>query len=91
MSQARLLLSAIEDLDIAAQIRSSAAAVDGATDLNGLIKSLTPELKERATVRGAKVDIALSRMPAICSLEQAVVERLMRRFCSALIDAAPTA
>ena len=88
VSQARLLLSAIEDLDIAAQIRSSAAAVDGATDLNGLIKSLTPELKERATVRGAKVDIALSRMPAICSLEQAVVERLMRRFCSALIDAA---
>ena len=82
------MLSAIEDLDIAAQIRSSAAAVDGATDLNGLIKSLTPELKERATVRGAKVDIVLSRMPAICSLEQAVVERLMRRFCSALIDAA---
>ena len=88
VDQARLLLSAIEDLDIAAQIRSSAAAVDGATDLNGLIKSMTPELKERATIRGAKLDIALSRSPAICSLEQAVVERLMRRFSFALIDAA---
>lgn len=88
VDQARLLLSAIEDLDIAAQIRSSAAAVDGATDLNGLIKSMTPELKERATIRGARLDIALSRTPAICSLEQAVVERLMRRFCFALIDAA---
>ena len=87
VDQARLLLSAIEDLDIAAQIRSSAAAVDGATDLNGLIKSMTPELKERATIRGARLDIALSRTPAICSLEQAVVERLMRRFCFALIDA----
>jgi signal transduction histidine kinase len=88
VSQARLLLSAIEDLDIAAQIRSSAAAVDGATDLNGLIKALTPELKERATIRGARLDITHSRTPAICSLEQAVVERLMRRFCIALIDAA---
>jgi len=29
-------------------------------------------------------------MPAICSLEQAVVERLMRRFCSALIGRAST-
>lgn len=88
VSQARLLLSAIEDLDIAAQIRSTAAAVDGATDLNGLMKALTPELKERATIRGARLDIALSRTPAICSLEQAVVERLMRRFCFALIDSA---
>ena len=88
VEQARLLLSAIEDLDIAAQIRSTATAIDGATDLNGLIKTLTPELRERATIRGARLDVALSRMPAICSLEQAVVERLMRRFCSALIDAA---
>jgi outer membrane biosynthesis protein TonB len=88
VSQARLLLSAIEDLDIAAQIRSTASAIDGATDLNGLMKALTPELKERATRRGARLDVALSRTPAICSLEQAVVERLMRRFCFALIDSA---
>ena len=88
VAQARLLLSAIEDLDIAAQIRSSAAAIDGSTDLNALVKSLTPELKDRATIRGAKLDVTLSRAPAICSLERAVVERLMRRFCFALVDAA---
>lgn len=88
VAQARLLLSAIEDLDIAAQIRSSAAAIDGSTDLNALVKALTPELQDRATIRGAKLDVALSRSPAICSLERAVVERLMRRFCFALVDAA---
>jgi hypothetical protein len=88
VAQARLLLSAIEDLDIAAQIRSSAAAIDGSTDLNALVKSLTPELKDRVTVRGAKLEVALSRMPAICSLERAVVERLMRRFFFALVDVA---
>jgi hypothetical protein len=88
VAQARLLLSAIEDLDIAAQIRSSAAAIDGSTDLNALVKSLTPELKDRVTIRGAKLEVALSRMPAICSLERAVVERLMRRFFFALVDVA---
>ena len=88
VAQARLLLSAIEDLDIAAQLRSSAAALDGSTDLNQLILSLAPDLKDRATFRGAKLDIVPSRSPAICSLDRAVLERLMRRFCSALIDVA---
>lgn len=88
VAQARLLLSAIEDLDIAAQLRSSAAAMDGSTDLNQLILDLAPDLKDRATLRGAKLDILPSRSPAICSLDRAVLERLMRRFCSALIDVA---
>ena len=88
VAQARLLLSAIEDLDIAAQLRSSVAAMDGSTDLNQLILGLAPDLKDRATFRGAKLDIVPSRSPAICSLDRAVLERLMRRFCSALIDVA---
>ena len=88
VAQARLLLSAIEDLDIAAQLRSSPAAMDGSTDLNQLILDLASDLKDRATFRGAKLDIVPSRSPAICSLDQAVLERLMRRFCSALIDVA---
>ena len=88
VAQARLLLSAIEDLDIAAQLRSSAAAMEGSTDLNQLILDLAPDLKDRATFRGAKLDIVPSRSPAICSLDRLVLERLMRRFCSALIDVA---
>jgi outer membrane biosynthesis protein TonB len=88
VAQARLLLSAIEDLDIAAQLRSSTAAMDGSTDLNQLILDLAPDLKDRAMFRSAKLDIVPSRSPAICSLDRAVLERLMRRFCSALIDVA---
>lgn len=88
VAQARLLLSAIEDLDIAAQLRSSPAALDGSTDLNQLLLGLAPELKDRATFRGAKADIVPSRSPAICSLDRVVLERIMRRFCSALIDVA---
>ena len=88
VAQARLLLSAIEDLDIAAQLRSSPGALEGSTDLNQLLLGLAPDLKERATFRGARLDIVPSRSPAICSLDGVVLERLMRRFCSALIDVA---
>lgn len=88
VAQARLLLSAIEDLDIAAQLRASSAAVEGSTDLNALLKDLTPELKERAANRNARLDVTLSRAPAICSLDRNVLERLMRRFCFSLIDIA---
>lgn len=85
VAQARLLLSAIEDLDIAAQLRL-ASALEGSTDLNALLTAMMDELKERAARRNATVDVLLSRVPAICSLDRNVLERLMRRFCSTLID-----
>ena len=88
VAQARLLLSAIEDLDVAAKLRSSSASTDGATDLNQLLSGLAAEFKDKAAFRGARLDIVPSRSPAICSLDQTVLDRLLRRFCSALIDVA---
>ena len=86
--QGRLLLSAIEDLDVAAQLRSLSGAVDGSTDLNALLTALLPDLKDQAGRRGAQFEINLSRAPAIAGLDKAVLERLVRRFCSALIEVA---
>jgi signal transduction histidine kinase len=88
VSQGRLLLSAIEDLDIAAQLRSSPGSADGSTDLNALLTALLPDFKDRAARRSAQFEVALSRSPAIATLDKAVLERLLRRFCSALIDVA---
>jgi hypothetical protein len=88
VSQGRLLLSAIEDLDIAAQLRVSAGVADGTTDLNALLTALLPDFKDRAARRGAQFEVALSRSPAIATLDKAVLERLLRRFCSAIIDVA---
>ena len=88
VSQGRLLLSAIEDLDIAAQLRASPGTVDGSADLNALLTSLLPDFKDRAAKRGAQFEVALSRVPAIAALDKAILERLLRRFCSALIDVA---
>ena len=88
VSQGRLLLSAIEDLDVAAQLRASAAAMNSSTDLNALLTGLLPDLKDRAARRGARFDLALSRTPAVSTLDRAVLDRLIRRFTSALIDVA---
>ena len=88
VSQGRLLLSAIEDLDIAAQLRSSPGSADGSTDLNALLTALLPDFKDRAARRSAQFDVVLSRSPAIATLDKVVLERLLRRFCSALIDVA---
>ena len=88
VSQARLLLSAIEDLDVAAKLRSSPEATDASTDLNAMLVSLNAELKERAGQRGARLDVMTARSPAICTLDQTVLERLLRRFCLALVDVA---
>ena len=88
VAQARLLLSAIEDLDVAARLRSSPEATDASTDLNAMLVSLNVELKERAAQRGARLDVMTARAAAICTLDQTVLERLLRRFCFALVDAA---
>lgn len=85
VGQARLLLSAIEDLDIAAKLRL-ASALDGSTDLNALLTAMMDELKEYALHRNASVEVLLSRVPAICSLDRNVLERLLRRICFTLID-----
>ena len=88
VTQARLLLSAIEDLDAAAQLRSTAAFTDASSDLNELLTALTPDLTGRASARGAALTVTTSRAPAICSVDKLVLERLMRRFCFAVVDVA---
>jgi signal transduction histidine kinase len=88
VSQARLLLSAIEDLDIAAQLRSAPETAGGSADLNAVLAALGPELSERAGRRGVVFELKPSRGQGECSLALPVLERLVRRFCEALIDAA---
>jgi His Kinase A (phospho-acceptor) domain len=88
VGQARLLLSAIEDLDIAAQLRSASESGDSRSDLNEVLASLDEELRERASHRGISLNLTTSATASEVSVSQAVLERLIRRFASAMIDAA---
>lgn len=86
VAQARLLLSAIEDLDLAAQLRAGGG--EGTADLKALLTDLLPELKDRAARSGATFELSLSRTVGQCAVDGKVLERLIRRYCGALIDAA---
>jgi hypothetical protein len=88
VAQARLLLSAIEDLDIAAQLRSSGASGERSADLNEVLSALAPEFSERSARRGVTFQMSEFKGASRCAVEPAVMERLVRRFATALIDSA---
>ncbi|MCW3797529.1 hypothetical protein OMW55_06905 [Sphingomonas sp. BN140010] len=76
--QARLLLAAAEDLDLAAKLRSGRLAAGEGTR----IASLAAGLEDR-------VDIMLRDPGARCGLEAGLAQRLLNRFVEAIAGAAP--
>lgn len=77
VAQARLLLTAIDDLDFAARLHSQRSAA-ASTDLGHVIDRLAEELGPG----GASFDISGS--PAT-SIDRALAERLVSRFCKAVM------
>ena len=88
VGQARLLLSAIEDLDIAAQLRAASTSGESSSDLNAVLAGLDDELKERASHRGISLSLTTSMTASEVSVDRTVLERLIRRFGYSVIEAA---
>jgi phospho-acceptor domain-containing protein len=88
VAQSRLLLSAIEDLDLAAQLRSAPEQAGGSTDLRELVARTSVELVEQAGRLGATLLIELPARSVHCAVEQGLAGRIVRRFCGSIIDAA---
>jgi len=87
--QARLLLSAIDDLDTAAKLQLAAGGSETASDLAEIVSTLAPELREQAAASGAAVEVELTAGPAsLCAIEPVLARRLVRRFLSAVVDLA---
>ena len=88
VSQARILLAAIEDLDFAARIQTGSAGQQEPVDLGQILPPLIEELAERALAR----DVQLRVMPIAdqhpCALDRDLAERLLRRLLGAVIDSA---
>ena len=87
VTQARILLAAIEDLDFAARMQG-ARATAASTALDTLFAPLAEALMARAAAR----DVGLRLMPPApgtrAALATDLAERLIRRFFGAVIDAA---
>jgi signal transduction histidine kinase len=88
VSQARILLAAIEDLDFAARIQTGTSGQQEPLDMGQLLPPLIDELVERAVAR----DVHLRFVPIAdqhpCALARDIAERLLRRLLGAVIDSA---
>ena len=86
VTQARLLLGAIDDLDFAAKVHSAPAA--GRVDLADLLDRASESLRKLAAERKVEIEFARSQRIPAAAVEPELADRLMFRLCSAAIDAA---
>lgn len=86
--QARLLLSAIDDLDFAAKVRSAKASGRERVDLGALVDRAASELSDIAGKRGFEVAITPARTEVPAAIEPELADRLLFRLFGALADVA---
>lgn len=86
--QARLLVTAIDDLDFAAKVHSSAAGTHGRVNLGELVERMLPALRRLGARRLVDVDGPRMTRDATASVEPELADRLVFRMCSTLIEQA---
>lgn len=85
-AQARELLGAIDDLDLAARIESAALSLaEGQVGLQPLLAGIIADLGELLTLRGSAIDLAPD--PLFLSGDHRAVERLLARLLATLVSA----
>ncbi|MGN6057202.1 MAG: histidine kinase dimerization/phospho-acceptor domain-containing protein, partial [Sphingomicrobium sp.] len=85
VGQARLLLSAIDDLDFAAKIHSSAAN-DRHVDLRELIEAAIEPLNESAARRNVELQLTNSPDNCVAAVEPEIANRLIARLATLAIE-----
>ena len=88
VAQARTLLAAIEDLDLAARLQATG---DGGavTDLAEVLPPIAEDLGNRALARDVRLRIVTSLGALRCGVEPDLARRLLSRLLGAAVDAAP--
>ena len=86
--QARLLLTAIDDLDFAAKIHSAAGTVRERVDLAALADRTAAELREIAARHGATLDVSRPRGEVGAAVQPELADRLLFRLFCALVEKA---
>ena len=88
VAQARLLLSAIDDLDFAAKLQSDRNRPGSGTDLAMLLEQIAAGMRQGAAATAPQLELAIETRRRRCALEPALAERLVTRFCTAVLAAA---
>ena len=88
VAQAKLLLSAIDDLDFAAKLQSDRNRPGSGTDLALLLEQIAAGMRQGALPGTPQVELSIETRRRRCALEPALAERLVTRFCTALLATA---
>ena len=88
VAEARLLLSAIDDLDFAAKLQAARDRPGSGTDLGMLLEQIAAAMRQGAVGDAPSLELVIEARRRRCSLEPALAERLVTRFCSALLSGA---
>ena len=86
--QARLLLTAIDDLDFAAKVHTAGGASRERVDLGALIERETEELARLAAEQGIELDVQRYRNDFAASVQPELADRLLFRLFGALVERA---
>jgi hypothetical protein len=86
--EARLLLTAIDDLDFAAKVHSSTAGPQRRVNLGELVERVLPALRELGASRGVTLDGSRAGREAMAAIEPELADRLIFRMCTAVIEQA---
>ena len=85
--QARSLLAAVEDLDLAAKLQSGRSSPNPGTEFRSLLPAIVEQLGIHGAQRGISVEWRPDGRSARCVLAPELAERMVRRFLCAVIDA----
>ena len=86
--QARLLLTAIDDLDFAAKVHSVTGAARERVDLDALLDRAAGELREIAAQHGAAAEIVRARSEVPAAVQPELADRLLVRLFRAIAERA---
>ena len=84
--QARLLLTAIDDLDFAAKVHSAGAGTREWVDLALLLDREAASLREAAARSRVEIDVIRPRMDVRAAVQPELADRLLFRLVSALVE-----
>jgi signal transduction histidine kinase len=88
VTQARMLLAAVEDLDFAARLQWQPAEEGASTDLAEILPPLAEEWGNRALSRDVRLRIVTSLGSLRCALEPELARRLLGRLLGAAVESA---
>lgn len=86
--QARRLLAAVDDLDLAAKLQSANARTGTRTSAIELVRSIGADFSEQLASRRLHIDVGTSGEDAYVRLELNLAQRLLCRFVGAVLAAA---